>query len=215
MAISKSKERILSKIREALAEPREKLVPMPDLESEIYNNIQEDIAVIFAQNFTTAAGKLVYCVSDEDLCLKLSNYLEQEKFTNNYVWEDELSFKLSKGNIKHRTSNAYFIEKVDCGITYCEYLIARTGSILVSTKKGGGRMLNCYPHVHIVCANLSQLVFDIAEGLQLVQEKYSKEEQPSMISLITGPSRTADIEKTLVMGAHGPKELVLFLVDDL
>ena len=76
-------------------------------------------------------------------------------------------------------------------------------------------MLNVYPPVHIVCANLSQLVFDIEEGLKKIQDKYDKSELPSMVSLITGPSRTADIEKTLVMGAHGPKELILFLVDDL
>jgi L-lactate dehydrogenase complex protein LldG len=45
-----------------------------------------------------------------------------------------------------------------------------------------------------------------------VQERYG-DQLPSMISMISGPSRTADIEKTLVLGAHGPKELVLFLVE--
>jgi L-lactate dehydrogenase complex protein LldG len=67
--------------------------------------------------------------------------------------------------------------------------------------------------VHIVIAFTSQIVKDIDEGLILIKKKY-KSGFPSMISLITGPSRTADIEKTLVYGAHGPKELILFLVDD-
>jgi L-lactate dehydrogenase complex protein LldG len=66
--------------------------------------------------------------------------------------------------------------------------------------------------VHIVVAYTSQLVHDIKDGLQLVQDKYG-DRLPSMISLISGPSRTADIEKTLVLGAHGPKELILFLVE--
>ena len=46
-----------------------------------------------------------------------------------------------------------------------------------------------------------------------MKKKYP-DNYPSMISLITGPSRTADIEKTLVMGAHGPKELYVFLIED-
>jgi len=51
------------------------------------------------------------------------------------------------------------------------------------------------------------------EALQKVLEKYNGN-MPSMISIATGPSRTADIEKTLVTGAHGPKEIFVFLVDD-
>jgi L-lactate dehydrogenase complex protein LldG len=50
--------------------------------------------------------------------------------------------------------------------------------------------------------------------MAFITKKYGNK-LPSMISMITGASRTADIEKTLVMGAHGPKELVLFLIDDV
>ena len=63
-------------------------------------------------------------------------------------------------------------------------------------------------------ARASQLVPDIKDGLNLLRGKYEGK-MPSMISLVSGPSRTADIEKTLVLGAHGPKQLVLFLIDDL
>jgi L-lactate dehydrogenase complex protein LldG len=55
-------------------------------------------------------------------------------------------------------------------------------------------------------------VYDIKEALQLLKEKYNGN-LPSSISFATGPSRTADIEKTLVVGVHGPKEAYLFLVD--
>jgi L-lactate dehydrogenase complex protein LldG len=47
-----------------------------------------------------------------------------------------------------------------------------------------------------------------------MQDKYNTDVFPSMVSLTTGPSRTADIEKTLVLGAHGPKEIILFFIDD-
>jgi L-lactate dehydrogenase complex protein LldG len=64
-----------------------------------------------------------------------------------------------------------------------------------------------------VIANTSQIVPDIKDALTGMKERYGKN-LPSLVSVITGPSRTADIEKTLVMGAHGPKELYLFLIDN-
>jgi L-lactate dehydrogenase complex protein LldG len=74
--------------------------------------------------------------------------------------------------------------------------------------------MNVFPDTHIVLGYTSQLVPDIEEGLSLIQKKYGPR-IPSMISMITGPSRTADIEKTLVMGMHGPRELILLLVEVL
>ena len=84
---------------------------------------------------------------------------------------------------------------------------------MVSSKQMSGRRLNVYPEVHIVLAYASQLVPDLKQALKQVKLKYEPN-YPSMITFITGPSRTADIEKTLVLGAHGPKEIYVFLVDD-
>ncbi len=75
-----------------------------------------------------------------------------------------------------------------------------------------GRRLMIFPPVHIVIANASQLVTDIKDGLAGIKLKYPSI-LPSSITLITGPSRTADIEKTLVLGAHGPKELYVFYLE--
>jgi L-lactate dehydrogenase complex protein LldG len=66
--------------------------------------------------------------------------------------------------------------------------------------------------VHICIAYTSQLVYDIKDALLKAREKYSGN-LPSLITFATGPSRTADIEKTLVVGIHGPKEVYVFLVD--
>ena len=56
-------------------------------------------------------------------------------------------------------------------------------------------------------------MYDMKEALAMLMQKYDGA-IPSMINLATGPSRTADIEKTLVLGAHGPKEVYVFLIDD-
>jgi L-lactate dehydrogenase complex protein LldG len=102
--------------------------------------------------------------------------------------------------------------QADVGITLCEALVARNGSVLVSNGSAAGRRLSIYPNIHIVLAYTSQLVMDLKDGFALLKEKYG-DRLPSMISNVTGPSRTADIEKTLVIGAHGPKELFVFLID--
>jgi L-lactate dehydrogenase complex protein LldG len=91
--------------------------------------------------------------------------------------------------------------------------VARTGSIIITNASEAGRRLSIYPHIHVVIAYTSQLCNDIGDALNIVQERYPNK-MPTMISTTTGPSRTADIEKTLVLGAHGPREIFVILIDD-
>ena len=99
----------------------------------------------------------------------------------------------------------------DCelGVTGCDCVVAQTGSIGVSTLSAGGRALSVLPPVHLVIARREQLLPDLAAALVLLRQRYA-DRWPSAMSFITGPSRTADIEKILVMGAHGPKRLALY-----
>lgn len=101
---------------------------------------------------------------------------------------------------------------MNTSISYCECLVARLGSVVVSSKQISGRRLIALPETHIIVAFTWQLVEDLKDALAFLKEKYQKK-LPSSITFITGPSRTADIEKTLVLGAHGPKELFVFLVE--
>ena len=97
----------------------------------------------------------------------------------------------------------------EVGITCADVLIARTGSILLSSSSAGGRRLSVLPPVHIVIASSDQLVPSLDEAL----DKLSQIKQEwSYATFITGPSRTSDIEKQLVLGAHGPKRLIMLLL---
>ena len=100
----------------------------------------------------------------------------------------------------------------DVSVTGCECLVARTGSIVMSAAQPSGRTTSVYAPIHICIAFTSQLVYDVKDALNLVKEKYN-DKLPSLITFATGPSRTADIEKTLVVGVHGPKEVYCFLID--
>jgi L-lactate dehydrogenase complex protein LldG len=103
------------------------------------------------------------------------------------------------------------LESCDAGLTECEALVAQTGSVLVSAPSAGGRALSVLPPHHIVLARRSQVVPDLSAALQRVQEKF-KGKFPSFLSFISGPSRTGDIERILVLGAHGPKKLTILLL---
>lgn len=110
-----------------------------------------------------------------------------------------------------RPYDVHDLESCAAGITECDALVAQTGSILITNRSAGGRALSVLPPHHVVLARRDQLVPDLLEAFALLKRKYS-ESYPSFVSFITGPSRTGDIERILVLGAHGPKKLTVFLI---
>jgi L-lactate dehydrogenase complex protein LldG len=110
-----------------------------------------------------------------------------------------------------RTDQAYDaanLEACDAGITECDALVAQTGSVLITSRSAGGRALSVLPPHHVVLARRAQLLPDLPEAFSFLKQKYAPH-YPSFISFITGPSRTGDIERILVLGAHGPKKLTI------
>ena len=108
-----------------------------------------------------------------------------------------------------KSYDVHELEACDVGISECDALVAQTGSVLVTNQSAGGRALSVLPPHHIVLARREQFVADLPAAFELLKNKYAAN-YPSMISFITGPSRTGDIERILVLGAHGPKRLTIF-----
>jgi len=205
-----SKEKLLKKVRKALLEKRDN--PYPNLEDlPHYPPNDELLEVIFAQEFTAVSGQFVFCEDELQFIENLLNLADQHKWHKIYSWEPALQEILTRYDYPFFETDKDF-EQAEVGMTLCEALVARNGSILLSSAGMAGRRLSIYPPVHIVLAYTSQLVPDLKDGFKLIKTKYGNQ-LPSMISTVTGPSRTADIEKTLVLGAHGPKELFVFLLD--
>ncbi|MES2569118.1 MAG: LUD domain-containing protein [Verrucomicrobiota bacterium] len=103
------------------------------------------------------------------------------------------------------------LETCDAGLTECESLVAQTGSICVTALSSGGRALSVLPHHHVAVARRDQLLPDLTAAYERLAAKYDGC-YPSFISFISGPSRTGDIERILVLGAHGPKKLTVLLL---
>ncbi|MES2275656.1 MAG: lactate utilization protein [Bacteroidota bacterium] len=208
--ITTAKEKLLKKVRSALLEKRDN--PYPNLENlPLYAPNDELLEVIFAEELMAVAGQFVFCEDEIHLIEQLLTIAEERNWRKIYCWEPALQQLLNTYEFPFFETDKDF-DQAEAGITLCEALIARNGSVMISNANGAGRRLSIYPPVHLVVAYTSQLVPDLKDGFKLIKEKYGAN-IPSMISNITGPSRTADIEKTLVLGAHGPKELFVFLLD--
>jgi len=206
-----AKEKMLKKIRQALLQKRDN--PHPDFEdSALYKDEEESLDVTFARELTDIGGKFVYCDGEISVIENLIGLVEELGMTKIYAWEPSVNVLLKHYGFPYLATDSNF-EQAEIGITACEALIARNGSVMISNANEGGRRLSIYPPVHIVLAKASQLVMDIRHAIAQLKDRYPTY-LPSMVTTITGPSRTADIEKKLVLGAHGPKELYVFLIED-
>ncbi len=212
MEESTTKEKVLKRIRNALISKSANPYPDLDMAAQVYEPFSDTPEVVFAQEFTKVGGKFVFCETQEELISDLETLIEENDLKPLFCSDNRLFNLLTKSGI-HATNDPSKFATLKAAITFCEFLIARHGSIMVSSRSGPGRRINVFPDVHIVLAHSSQMVDDLKQAFSALREKYPQR-LPSMISVVTGPSRTADIEKTLVMGAHGPKELFLFLLDD-
>lgn len=213
MEESTSKEKILKKIRLALINTLGNPFSDTDFSSPVYNDFSDAPVVQFAINLNEAAGTFVYCDNEKTMVNNLKVLMKQKKWKSLFTLDEKIASLLKNEGItvKNKPGNP---EKIDVGVTLCDFLVARFGSVVVSSALSNGRKIFSFPEEHIVLATASQVVSELKDALTGLKKKYP-EQLPSQISVIRGPSRTADIEKTLVMGAHGPRELYVFMVDDL
>jgi L-lactate dehydrogenase complex protein LldG len=203
MAVSPAKENILKRIRKALSNPVPLPFPLSEGNNSVYPPPTDELEVIFAETFTGLQGKFAYCLDEKDMIEQLNGLIKAKEWTKIFCKETKWA---------EQYSNTISLASCDASITECECLVARTGSIVLSAAGESGRTTSVYAPVHICIAYTHQLVYDVKDALQFLKEKYAGN-IPSFISFATGPSRTADIEKTLVTGVHGPKEVYLFLIE--
>ena len=203
MSATTAKENILKRIRQALSHP----LPLPFPQSEGINSVfhpaTDSLDIIFAQEFINMQGKFSFCIDDTEMQQQLQQLIAEKQWSKIYCNTDKWNEKFS---------NTINLESCDASITGCEFLVARTGTIVMSAAQQSGRTVSVYAPIHICIAYTNQLVYDVKDALQSIKEKYAGN-IPSLITFATGPSRTADIEKTLVTGVHGPKEVYCFLVE--
>ncbi|MBS1781866.1 MAG: LUD domain-containing protein [Bacteroidetes bacterium] len=210
---SAAREKILGKIRNGLSKTK---LPMPFPEVErndaglfAENNLSTE--EVFAEEFIKLGGKFVFCANEQELLDSIHSLADSRGWKQVLCAEKKLLTLFQKNKLSFIEPSDQTNESADACITGCEALVARTGSVIISSKQQDGRTAPVFYPVHIIIAYQQQLVKDISDSIHFLKKKYGIE-LPSMINLNTGPSRTADIEKTLVVGVHGPGEVFCFYV---
>lgn len=210
MKFSPSKESILKKIRQALSHSTPLPFPQSEGNQPVLPPSAEELEVEFAEQFNALQGRFIFCVNRQELAFQFNSLVKKQDWKKIYCIENKI--KEFVGTAAEERFTDKDLAGCDVSVTSCEYLVARTGSIVMSAAQPSGRTTSVYAPIHICIAFTNQLVYDVKDALTLLKEKYNGK-LPSLITFATGPSRTADIEKTLVVGVHGPKEVYCFLVD--
>lgn len=209
--VDTAKENILGRLKNI--QNHASVLPYPNIGREIkdiYPEPTDSLDILFAQAFQSNGGKFIFCESQKELIENLNTLTLQKKWSKVYCWENELQQLFDQHNFSYWGQKEELIH-ADASITTCDALIARTGSVLLSSNADSGRSLSIVPPVHLVIATSNQVIYNLKEVLNLQTAREG--DWPSMLCFASTNSRTADIEKTLVNGAHGPKELYVFFLE--
>lgn len=122
--------------------------------------------------------------------------------------EEAIRASKANGELRSAAINA------GLGLTGSDYAVAETGSVVLAARQGVSRIVALVPPVHVAVVERGSVVPGLDELFTLVRRDYGERDWASYVNIISGPSRSADIEYTLVTGVHGPGEVHLVLLDE-
>lgn len=208
-----SREKILKKVRKALINKSKNTFSNIDFDSNVFHASEESLEISFAKNFSEKGGKFIFCEDYAEFITHLhENFSSQDHWEEIICLEDTIKEVLFHGDVPF-SDTAEKINIINIAVIGCEFLIARTGSIVVSSRQLINRKLITNSKSLIVLAYSSQVLADGKDALKELKNKYSSG-LPSSITYITGPSFTMDIERKKIYDIFGPRSLYLFLIDD-
>ena len=206
---STARKNILDKIGRALSDPAPVPYPSADVSGSFFRTETEPLVALFERKFTGLLGKFFSFDNATALKEKLNSLILENKWA--HVCSNDNSINQLLGNASSPFVPTGDLFNCDAAITECVLLLAETGTIVLASDQSSGRALPVYTPVHIVIAFARQLVFDLKEGIETIMLNKA-EELPSSLVFASGPSRTGDIEKTLVVGVHGPREVYVLML---
>ena len=209
------KEQILAKVRNALIEKPEALFKDIDQRTETWVPISEEdgTAITFVQNFKENGGVFVYLESRSDLADCLKQLAPENGWAPLWGTSPAMQQLLTKGGLNFTTDSQREPNQKLVSLTDCECLVAQTGSIVLSDQLSQSREAYASPDVLLVVATTKQIVNAMKDVFVMLKKKYGRA-LPSQLAIITGPSRTTDIEQTIVIGANGTRQVAVFLIEE-
>lgn len=208
MQDSLTKEKILKKIRAGLIEKTTNPFPKLDMETRLFELPDMDRELVFATAFTSQGGHFLFNQNHLDFVEDFLGLCDAKKWKQFYCIDKTISEFLTELEFSHLNINDH-APTAEVLITTCECLIARTGTLVFSSKQAAGKTLTAKSKVLILLANVDQVVDDIKDATHLLKVKYNSN-YPSEVNFVSGPfTDNAQVETNL----NNLKEVYLFLID--
>jgi len=210
-----SRDAILDNIRTSLQRaPSSPVAPRPPIvPSRVANTIDQEIDRLI-QEVNALKGN-ARCVSQIDFKRELHSLLKTESVRKAVLWNTNRLNELqiidalceSGAEIIAHDADKQAMAQADLGITEADFLLPETGTVGLLSSNDKPRSVSLLPRVHLVIAHRSALRADL-------HQVFAEAKMHNYLVLVTGPSRTADIEMVLTIGVHGPKAYYLWILDD-
>jgi L-lactate dehydrogenase complex protein LldG len=166
------------------------------------------LTALLAKRLGEAGSSLAEVKGPADLARRLATEAEP-LWLEDHPWLRPVADELEKLGVNHRIAQADWAPIAGTAVTVGLGAIPETGSVLVDSGAGPGAVLTFRAGKQIVLLPRNSSCLSLAQALEYVRSR-----GPGLVSWLTGPSRTADIEKVLVLGAQGPLKLEIFLYQE-
>jgi L-lactate dehydrogenase complex protein LldG len=229
-----SREQILSNLRTSLASSRPWLAGeasrAPKSIPAYVLPLVDDLADQFTAELRSLSGRVYRVGDDEEAVEQIGAILAEKGASQVIAWDmgqiglgglpqllAQRGVAVTTADVQgdERMARLQALEPATACISGVEMGIAESGSLLLRHGKGRPRLASLLAPYHIAVLRSSQLVRGLGDALALARSRYGNGifTDTSNLTLITGPSRTADIEMTLALGIHGPQEIHVVLID--
>lgn len=209
-----NKEQILAKIRSAILEKDENHFSDINLQNDTWIPFKEEDGneFTFIERFKENGGIFMYFEKMEHFKEAMSQFVVENDWNPLLTTSEAIKEIFADTDIVFCDDYDNLERKKNVSIIDCECLIAQTGSVLVSEATAGSRAAYSCADTLLILARPSQFVAKMKDAFTFIKEKYA-DNQPSGMTIISGASRSTDIDNVLVTGVFGCKQIALFLVE--
>ncbi|MCX8023618.1 MAG: LUD domain-containing protein [Thermanaerothrix sp.] len=207
-----SRAKILQTIRDALNHTRGEAIGFPKiLPFRTQGSLDAEVQLFFNELNRLSANGIE--VALEDIKTHLEDLVQDERISKATIWETPLLQRLQIAShlqalgvdIVSPNASKNDVARCDLGVTEVDFVLPETGTIGLYSGKDKPRVVSLLPRVHLAIATPAALRPDLYQVFEEAKNHH-------YLVLITGPSRTADIELTVTLGVHGPQKLIVWLL---
>ncbi|PIE88089.1 MAG: hypothetical protein CSA04_03690 [Bacteroidetes bacterium] len=203
------KEKILNEVRKTITQRKSPSPPSPSLAPLIFPQLEEGKEVVFAEKFTKNGGDFVYCASQEDFIETFYLVAKQHQWRNVICHEERVKEILQATQLSFSEGEAL---ENGIYITTCEAMVARHGSILLSSAQPLSPKALAAAQTHVIFALSHQMHQELQQALEAISHKYG-EVLPSGITIVTGKSKNTTPAMREIPGTTGAQQLLLFFIE--